>query len=335
MECIVHVRALETERAGRQRRPQKGVEQAEREQDDDDAINTRAKNIAALDKHQQAKHHQHHGQDEAKPSVKQNCDTGDHDDRGRVPQISPIDIGKRRALSRGAQKKQQPELQSVQELLEDQQHGCETSSPEMSPPRGAGPQRQGYGRNPLMHDPGKSDPPIVPGKRPNKPGQPGAEAVEGRGGAKGTAGRQSTGRTQSRETVSQALACVREAAKRNRKERFTALMPHVTPELLAWAFHQLKARAAPGVDGVTWEEYAGALDGNIGDLHRRVMRGGYRAKPSRRQYIPKADGRQRPLSIAALKDKIVQRALVEVLNAIYETDFLGLNPPDVIGTPER
>ena len=105
----------------------------------------------------------------------------------------------------------------------------------------ARPQRQGYGRNPLMHGPGKSDPPIVPGKRPNKPGRPGAEAVEGRGGAKGTAGRQSTGRNSSRETVSQALACVREAAKRNRNERFTALMHHVTPELLAWAFHQLKA----------------------------------------------------------------------------------------------
>ena len=98
-------------------------------------------------------------------------------------------------------------------------------------------------------------------------------------------------------------------------------MHHVTPELLAWAFHQLKARAAPGVDGVTWEKYAGALDRNIDDLHRRVMRGGYRAKPSRRQYIPKADGRQRPLGIAALEDKIVQRALVEVLNAIYETGY--------------
>ena len=102
-------------------------------------------------------------------------------------------------------------------------------------------------------------------------------------------------------------------------------MHHVTPELLAWAFHQLKARAAPGIDGVTWEEYAGALDGNIDDLHRRVMRGGYRAKPSRRQYIPKADGRQRPLGIAALEDKIVQRTLVEVLNAIYEADFLGFS----------
>ena len=176
-----------------------------------------------------------------------------------------------------------------------------------------------------MYGPGKSDPLVVPGKRPNRPGRPGAEAVEGRGGAEGTAGQQSTGRTQSRATVSQALVRVREAAKRNRSERFTSLMHHMTPDLLAWAFHQLKRQAAPGIDGVTWEEYAASLDGNIEGLHRRVLRGGYRAKPSRRQYIPKPDGRQRPLGIAALEDKIVQRALVEVLNAIYETDFLGLS----------
>jgi group II intron reverse transcriptase/maturase len=125
--------------------------------------------------------------------------------------------------------------------------------------------------------------------------------------------------------VSPALTRVREAAKRNKRERFTALMHHITPDLMAWAFHQLKPKAAPGVDGVTWEEYAVSLDGNIEDLHRRVMRGGYRAKPSRRQYIPKPDGRQRPLGIAALEDKIVQRAMVEVLNAIYETDFLGFS----------
>ena len=102
-------------------------------------------------------------------------------------------------------------------------------------------------------------------------------------------------------------------------------MHHITLDLLAWAFQQLKPKAALGVDGVTWEEYAGTLDGNIDDLHGRVMRGSYRAKPSRRQYIPKPDGRQRPLGIAALEDKIVQRAIVEVLNAIYETDFLGLS----------
>jgi RNA-directed DNA polymerase len=176
-----------------------------------------------------------------------------------------------------------------------------------------------------MHDQGKSDPSIVPRKRPNKPGRPSAEAVEGRGGAEGTARQQSTGRTQSRETVSQTLACVREAAKRSRRERFTSLMHHVTPDLLAWAFQQLKRQAAPGVDGVTWEQYAAALDDNIDDLHGRIMRGAYRAKPSRRQYIPKPDGRQRPLGIAALEDKVVQRAMVEVLNAIYEVDFLGFS----------
>ena len=178
-----------------------------------------------------------------------------------------------------------------------------------------------------MHRPGKSDPFIVPLKWLNRPGRPSAEAVEGRGGAKGTVGQQSTGRTQSRETVSQALACVRDVAKWNRRERFTSLMHHMTPDLLAWAFQQLKPKAAPGVDGVTWEEYAGTLDANIGDLHDRVMRGTYREKPSRRQYIPKPDGRQRPLGIAALEDKIVQRAMVEVLNAIYETDFLSFSYP--------
>src|SRR5215213_10195998 len=113
----------------------------------------------------------------------------------------------------------------------------------------ARPRREGFGRTPLMHGPGKSDPPIVPGKRPNRPGRgPGAEAVEGRGGAEGTAGRQSTVRTLSRDAVSQALARVREAAKRNKRERFTALMHHITPDLLAWAF-QLEPKAAPGVDG--------------------------------------------------------------------------------------
>jgi group II intron reverse transcriptase/maturase len=102
-------------------------------------------------------------------------------------------------------------------------------------------------------------------------------------------------------------------------------MHHVTPALLAWAFQQLKPQAAPGIDGVTWDEYAAGLDANIDDLHSRVMRGAYQAKPSRRHYIPKPDGRKRPLGIAALEDKIVQRAVVEVLNAIYETDFLGFS----------
>src|SRR4029453_3303643 len=177
----------------------------------------------------------------------------------------------------------------------------------------ARPRREGFGRDPLLHGPGKSDPPLAPGKRPNSPGRAGGGVVEGRGGAEGTAGRQSTVRTLSRDAVSQALARVREAAKRNRRERFTALMHHLTPDLLAWAFHQVRAKAAPGIEGVTWEEYAASLDANIGDLHRRVMRGGYRAKPSRRQYIPKPAGRQRPPGISALAGKIVQRARAGVV----------------------
>jgi hypothetical protein len=125
------------------------------------------------------------------------------------------------------------------------------------------------------------------GPRPSGFGSP-AKAASAGGGAEGTAGRQSTVRTLSPETVSQALAHVREAAKRNKRGRFSALMHHLTPDLLAWAFHQLKPKAAPGVDGVRWDEYTASLDGNIGDLHRRVTRGGYRAKPSRRQYIPRS-----------------------------------------------
>ena len=177
----------------------------------------------------------------------------------------------------------------------------------------------------MMHDQEKSDLPIVPGKPPNKAAIAAAEAVEGRGGAKGNADRQSTRQAQNWESVSQALDRIRHAARREGKEQFTALLHHVTTDLLRWAFFQLKRNAAPGVDGVTWEDYEADLEENLQSLHRRVQRGGYRAKPSRRQYIPKADGRQRPLGIAALEDKIVQRAVVEVLNAIYETDFLGFS----------
>jgi group II intron reverse transcriptase/maturase len=121
--------------------------------------------------------------------------------------------------------------------------------------------------------------------------------------------------------VHQSLERIREAAKRDRKARFTALLHHVTPTLLEWSFHRLRKGAAPGVDGVTWDAYEAGLPDKLADLHRRVQRGAYRALPSRRQYIPKPDGRLRPLGVAALEDKIVQRALVAVLNAIYETDF--------------
>jgi group II intron reverse transcriptase/maturase len=171
----------------------------------------------------------------------------------------------------------------------------------------------------------KSDPAIVARKPTNKAGRPAAEPVERRAGAEGNTGQQSTRRAQDRESVSQALARVRSAARRRKKERFTALFHHLSAAMLRTAFFALKRDAAPGVDGLTWEAYAADLDHRIEDLHARVQRGAYRAQPSRRRYIPKPDGRQRPLAVAALEDKIVQRATATVLNAIYEEDFLGFS----------
>jgi group II intron reverse transcriptase/maturase len=182
------------------------------------------------------------------------------------------------------------------------------------------------GRNPAMHGHGKSDRPIVPAKLSNKAGQPAAEAVEGRGLTKENADQRNTLRTQSREScVSNALDRVRQAALRRKKERFSALFHHITIDRLRDAFFKIKKSAAPGVDGVTWEQYEEDLEENLHDLHDRLHRGAYRAKPSRRTYIPKSDGRQRPLGIATLEDKISQRAVAEVLNAIYEVDFLGFS----------
>jgi RNA-directed DNA polymerase len=177
----------------------------------------------------------------------------------------------------------------------------------------------------MMHGREKSDLAIVAVKPTNKAGQPGAELVEPRVGTEGKAGQQSTRRAQNRESVSQALDRIRQAARQRKKERFTALFHHISLDLLRMAFLDLKRNAAPGVDGLTWQDYEADLDRNLTDLHDRVHRGAYRALPSRRRYIPKADGRQRPLAIAALEDKIVQRATVTVLNAIYEEDFLGFS----------
>ena len=179
----------------------------------------------------------------------------------------------------------------------------------------------------------KSDPAIVARKLPNGAGQPAEEAVERRACpwheqgavAEGNAGQHRTHRTQIRERVTQALDRVREAARQRKKERFTALLHQVNPDTLRLAFYALKRRAAPGVDGVTWQDYEADLEPRLADLHARVHRGAYRPLPSRRRYIPKADGRQRPLAIAALEDKIVQGATVMVLNAIYEEDFLGFS----------
>jgi len=178
----------------------------------------------------------------------------------------------------------------------------------------------------MMNEDGKSDGPVVPTKAPNKAPSGAAEAVEGRGSTKGNADQQNTSRTQRRPNdVPSALDRVRQAARRDSKAQFTALFHHVTHDRLRSAFLALRPKAAAGVDGVTWEQYWQDLEANLLDLHARLHRGAYRAKPSRRVFIPKADGRQRPLGIASLEDKVVQRAVVEVLNAIYEEDFLGFS----------
>jgi RNA-directed DNA polymerase len=180
----------------------------------------------------------------------------------------------------------------------------------------------------MMNGSRKSDGPTVPGKRPNKSGmrRPEAEAVEGRGPAKGNTEQQNAPRTPSRTSgASSALHRVREAARKDRKTRFTALFHHITVELLRESYYSLKRKAAAGVDGVTWEQYGEDLDARLMDLHGRLHRGAYRASPTRRQFIPKTDGRKRPLGIATLEDKVVQRAVVTVLNMIYEEDFLGFS----------
>lgn len=176
-----------------------------------------------------------------------------------------------------------------------------------------------------MNASGESDEQVVPAKRPNNEEQSSAEGVEGSCSTKGNTKEAHTHRTQGRERVSQGLGGVREAARRDKKQRFTALLHHVTVDLLRDSYLSLKRQAAPGVDGVTWQQYGEGVEERLRDLHDRVHGGAYRAQPSRRTYIPKADGRQRPLGIAALEDKIVQQAVVTVLNEIYEEDFVGFS----------
>ena len=178
----------------------------------------------------------------------------------------------------------------------------------------------------MTNGPGKSDSPAVPKKSLNNAGQPVAEGMEGRGLAKGNLPQQNASRTPSRKDAPSALEQVRQAAEKDKKLRFTALLHHIyNLDTLRMAYFSLKKEAAPGVDGETWRHYGEQREGNLQDLSERLKRGAYRAKPVRRVYIPKADGRQRPLGVTALEDKIVQRAAVEVLNAIYETDFLGFS----------
>jgi RNA-directed DNA polymerase len=177
----------------------------------------------------------------------------------------------------------------------------------------------------MMHGSGKSDSAIVATKPTNKVERSTAEPAEPRAETEGNAGQQSTGRMPSRGTVEQALERIRRTARERKQERFTTLLHHVSIEHLSEAFGELKRNAAPGVDGLTCAAYEADLERNLESLHSRVHRGAYRALPSRRVYIPKPDGRQRPLAVAALEDKIVQRATAAVLNAIYEEDFLGFS----------
>lgn len=178
----------------------------------------------------------------------------------------------------------------------------------------------------MMNENGKSDSSVVPEKSPNKTQEGAAEGMEERGLAEGNPLECNAPRTQCRTSVPSALERVREAARKDKKQRFTALFHHVYAiDQLRQAYYALKRNAAPGIDGETWRHYGENLEENLKDLSERLKRGAYRAKPVRRRYIPKMDGRQRPIGVPVLEDKIVQRAVVDVLNAVYESDFLGFS----------
>jgi len=171
----------------------------------------------------------------------------------------------------------------------------------------------------------ESDEGTVPMKRPNKEDLASAEDVEGRTSPKGNGGESAAVRTPSRDTASIGLVAVRQAARRSKSVRFTALLHHITVDLLKQSYLALVRDAAPGIDGVTWQAYGENLDDKLKNLHERIHKGSYRARPAKRSYIPKADGSKRPLSIWCLEDKIVQQAVVTVLEAIYEEDFVGFS----------
>ena len=185
----------------------------------------------------------------------------------------------------------------------------------------------------------ESDRPVVSKKRPNKAGRPAAEVVERRGLVKGNSLQRDTHRIQGRARVKQALERIRQAAEREKGGKLTSLLHHIyAVDTLREAYYRLEREAAPGVDGVTWRQYGEGLEVNLQDLSGRLARGAYRASPVQRVYVPKPDGRQRPIGVPALEDKIVQRATVAVLNQVYEGDFLdfsygcrpGRSPHDAI-----
>jgi len=205
-------------------------------------------------------------------------------------------------------------------------HGNRETLETPLPDGGGGRSEKAHGRASDVHVSRESDGPIVPEKRANKAGpMAAAELVEGRGSTKGNATRTLLAPDTGPGKRGIGLRGVREAAKRDKKVRFTALLHHVTSELLRASYFELKRSAAPGVDGVTWEAYGHGLEERLDDLHDRIHRGAYWAQPSKRAWIPKADGRQRPLGIAALEDKIVQQAVKTVLEQVYEEDFLGFS----------
>ena len=188
---------------------------------------------------------------------------------------------------------------------------------------GSRPAGEGKSRTARMYASEESHSGIIAMNHSNKDRKSLAESEEERPLIKENAHQPNTHPTQSEERVSQGLARVRKAAREHKEMKFTALLHHLTVDLLRESFYSLKRKAAPGVDGVTWQEYETGVEDRLVDLHSRVHRGAYRAMPSRRVYIEKADGRQRPLGVAALEDKIVQQAVVTILNQIYEEDFLG------------
>jgi len=177
----------------------------------------------------------------------------------------------------------------------------------------------------VMDDRGKSDDLVLPANPLNNAQGGAAEAGEERGSPKGNATGKPRPGPRAGVGVSSELDRVRQLARTDRDVRFTALLHHVDVDRLRAAYWALKPKAAPGVDDVTWHDYGQDLEVNLRDLHARVHRGSYRAKPSRRVYIPKPDGRLRPLGVVALEDKLLQRAVVEVLNAVYEQDFVGFS----------
>ncbi len=163
-------------------------------------------------------------------------------------------------------------------------------------------------------------------KPANNAAKVGAESVEPRARANGNPPERTLPRAQNRISVGESIKRIRQAARKEPKERLIALLHHVTPRALEWAYLNLKREATAGVDGVTWEEYGNGLEERLLDLHRRVQSGAYRARPSKRMYIPKPDGSKRPLGIAALEDKIVQKAVGSILlTPVYETEFLGFS----------